>query len=139
MIRTTCGTLVHDGTGRILLGQATGTKRWDIPKGLAEPGEDWPAAAVRELLEETSLNADPAALVPLGLFAYLPAKQLALFAWRPAVIPDPATLRCTSLFRARDGRMLPEFARFAILPWRDAFPRLGKNMARVLDGVTLPP
>jgi 8-oxo-dGTP pyrophosphatase MutT (NUDIX family) len=30
-------------------------KNWDFPKGLIEPGEDAPAAARREVLEETGL------------------------------------------------------------------------------------
>ena len=136
--RITCGTLVSDGAGRILLGQATFSKRWDIPKGLAEPGEAWSQAAARELREETGLVADPADLVPLGQHRYLPAKDLALFAWRPAALPEPATLRCTSLFRARDGRLLPEFARFALYPWPEALARVGKNMARVLGSLADP-
>lgn len=132
---TTCGVLVSDCAGRLLLGHATGSPRWDIPKGVAEPCEDWAESASRELLEETGLQADPAALRPLGLHRYLPAKDLALFAWRPHPPPDPAALRCTSMFRGRDGRLVPEFARFALLPWDEALARMGKNMARVLGEV----
>ena len=33
-----CGVLVTDGE-RLLLGHATRSPRWDIPKGMAEPGE----------------------------------------------------------------------------------------------------
>ena len=35
-----CGVLVWS-SGRLLLGQPTGRRFWDIPKGLAEPGETW--------------------------------------------------------------------------------------------------
>jgi 8-oxo-dGTP pyrophosphatase MutT (NUDIX family) len=133
-VRTTCGVLVSDGA-RLLIGQATGWPRWDIPKGLAEAEETHLQAAVRELREETGLEADPAALVPLGIHRYLPGKQLALFAWRPATMPDPERLTCSSMFRDRDGRMAPEFARFAVLPWAEAVERLGKNLARVLSEV----
>jgi len=79
--------------------------------------------------------ADPAALIGLGVHRYLPGKQLALFAWRPPAMPDPAALRCASMFRHRDGRLVPEFARFAVLPWDEAVARVGKNMARVLGGI----
>ena len=133
--RTTCGVLVMDADGLLLLGQATGSPRWDIPKGMAEVGETWLDAATRELREETGLQADPAALRPLGVHRYLPAKDLALFIWRPPALPNPATLRCTSLVRGRDGRLIPELARFALLPWEEALTRVGKNMARVLRDI----
>lgn len=129
---TSCGVLVGDGQGRLLLGQASFSPRWDIPKGLANPGEGWAEAAARELLEETGLVVDPAALRPLGVHRYLPGKQLALFGWVPPGPPDPAALRCTSTFRTRDGRLVPEFSRFALAPWTEALARVGKNMARVL-------
>ena len=124
--------LVLDRGRRLLIGQATGSPRWDIPKGIAEPGESWAEAALRELREETGLVVEAARLSPLGVHQYLPGKRLALFAWHPADMPDPATLRCSSMFRARDGRLLPELAQFAVLPWAEALTRLGKNMVRVL-------
>ena len=132
---TTCGVLVSDGAGRLLLGQATGSPRWDIPKGIAERGESWADAAARELLEETGLRAEPSALSPLGLHRYLPAKDLALFGWHPSPAPDPAALRCKSMVRLRDGRLVPELTRFVLLPWTEALQRVGKNMARVLSAI----
>ena len=39
---------------------------WQAPGGFIEPGERIAAAAVRELLEETGLNCEPATLIPLG-------------------------------------------------------------------------
>src|SRR5579875_2499428 len=98
MRRTSCGVIVTDGT-RLLLGHASRSPRWDIPKGLAEPGESLAAAAARELEEETGLAVPPAALTALGVHRYLPGKDLALFAWQPARMPDPAALACRSTFR----------------------------------------
>lgn len=131
---TTCGVLVTDGAV-LLLGHATRTPRWDIPKGLAEPGEPHAEAALRELQEETGLLAPAAALRPLGLHRYLPGKDLALFAWNPGAMPDPAALLCTSMVTLAGGASFPEMDRFALLPWPEALARVGKNMRRVLETV----
>ncbi len=45
MLRTSCGVVVTDGV-RLLLGHATRSPRWDIPKGVAEAGETHLAAAL---------------------------------------------------------------------------------------------
>lgn len=126
-----CGVLVTDGT-HLLIGHATRTPRWDIPKGMADPGEVAIDAAVRELREETGLVAAPADLAPLGVHAYLRDKDLALFGWRLAAMPDPARLICTSFVPVSDGTPFPELDDFAVLPWDDALARLNANLARVL-------
>ena len=132
--QTTCGVVVTDGE-RVLLGHATRSPRWDIPKGVAEPGENFTEAAARELREETGLIVSPAALEALGVHAYLRGKDLALFAWRPPELPDPKNLVCTSLFALPSGTMLPEFDRFDLFPWDEALLRVGKNLARILGTV----
>lgn len=132
-----CGVLVTDGE-RLLLGHAPLSPRWDIPKGIAEPGEAFAAAALRELFEETGLRAPGDALRPLGLFSYLPAKDLALFLWEPPIMPDPNALVCTSCF-FRNGRQWPEFDRFGLFPRDEALQLVGKNMARVLAAIPLAP
>jgi 8-oxo-dGTP pyrophosphatase MutT (NUDIX family) len=136
MKTTSCGVLVTDG-GRILLGHATRSPRWDIPKGIAEAGEDFASAAARELREETGLEAKPAEFVQRGIHRYLPGKDLALFEWRPVSMPDPTALRCTSRF-AVGKTLLPEFDRFGIFDWHDALSHVGRNMARVLTLVRGP-
>ena len=88
--------IVTDGQ-RLLLGHATRSPRWDIPKGVAEPGETPLVAAARELLEETGLTVAPEDLTDLGVHAYLRGKDLALFMWKPARLPDPECLTCTSV------------------------------------------
>ena len=130
---TSCGVIVTDGAN-ILLGHASRSPRWDIPKGLAEPGETPAEAALRELKEETGLDVAAADLVPLGVHAYLPAKDLALFAWRPAAMPAPDGLVCASTFLV-NGVAFAEFDRFGLFAWDDALGRVGKNMARVLASV----
>jgi 8-oxo-dGTP pyrophosphatase MutT (NUDIX family) len=129
-----CGVIVTDGV-RLLLGHATGSPRWDIPKGAAEPGEDQRAAALRELAEETGLAAPPDLLRDLGRRRYRPGKDLALFVWRPAVLPDPRTLICHSTFVTPRGDVLPEFDRFGLFPWEGALSHVGKSMAAALAAV----
>ena len=120
---------------RLLLGHATRSPRWDIPKGVAEAGESHAAAAVRELREETGLLAASDALADLGRHVYLPGKDLALFAWRVADMPDPAALRCTAMVALEGGRTMPELDRFGVFAWPAAVTMVGRNMARVLAAV----
>jgi 8-oxo-dGTP pyrophosphatase MutT (NUDIX family) len=132
---TSCGVIVTDRE-RLLLGHATRSPRWDIPKGVAEAGESLAAAARRELLEETGLAAPAAELQPLGVFPYRPGKDLALFAWVVPRLPDPTTLVCTSHF-SWQGRMLPEFDRFGLFTMEETRERVGKAMAALLAGISL--
>jgi len=132
--QTSCGVIVTDGE-RILLGHATRSPRWDIPKGAAEAGENFAEAAARELHEETGLVVSPDELVAVGVHAYLRDKDLALFAWMPQQLPDPLGLTCTSRFALADGTLLPEFDRFGLFRWDEALSRVGKNLARVLTSV----
>jgi 8-oxo-dGTP pyrophosphatase MutT (NUDIX family) len=126
-----CGVVVTDGS-RILLGHATRSPRWDIPKGVAEPGESHATAAARELAEETGLIVPEDDLRPLGMHAYLRDKDLALFAWTPAEMPRIDVLICRSTFTLPNGALLPEFDRFGLFAWDEAMGKIGKNLARVL-------
>jgi 8-oxo-dGTP pyrophosphatase MutT (NUDIX family) len=133
-VKISCGVIIADRE-RILLGHATRSPRWDIPKGEADPGEDLVAAAARELKEETGLAVTPDELAPLGVHPYLRGKHLALFAWAPPALPDPKRLRCSSTFTLPDGTTLPEFDRFGLFPWDEALGRVGKNLARILASI----
>jgi 8-oxo-dGTP pyrophosphatase MutT (NUDIX family) len=132
--QTSCGVIVTDGK-LILLGHATRSPRWDIPKGTAEPSENFADAAVRELHEETGLVASPNELAVLGVHPYLRGKDLALFAWEPQRLPDPKSLTCNSHFALPNGTSLPEFDRFGLFPWDEALLRVGKNLARILSSI----
>jgi hypothetical protein len=101
-----CGVIVTDGR-RLLLGHATRSPRWDIPKGMVEPGESLIAAATRELYEETGLVATEADMRSLGVHAYLRDKDLALFAWQRPQLPEPDTLICESTFMLPAAQLFP--------------------------------
>ena len=133
---TSCGVIVTEGH-RLLLGHASRSPRWDIPKGGVEPGESLAEAARRELREETGLIAPEAALVALGVKPYLRNKDLALFAWVVDELPDPKTLVCSEYFVLPNGSRLPEFDRFGLFALDEALALVGKNLARLLSEISL--
>lgn len=133
-----CGILVLDSEGELLLGHATGAPYWDIPKGQREPGENELQAALREAAEETGLRFSAEGLLDLGRFAYRSGKDLHLFALLYERV-DPRSLRCSTFFRDRSGRLRPEIDAFAWMAF-DAVPqRCAKSMAALLtESVSLP-
>jgi 8-oxo-dGTP pyrophosphatase MutT (NUDIX family) len=105
-----CGIVLLDPAGRVLLAHATETSHWDIPKGHGEAGEAPHVTALREMVEETGIAIDPARLKDLGLFVYRHDKDLHLFAARATADElDLSSCLCTSLFARRsDGTLIPE-------------------------------
>ncbi|WP_322106383.1 NUDIX hydrolase [Paraburkholderia sp. J41] len=105
-----CGIVLLDPAGRVLLAHATGTNHWDIPKGQGDPGETEVDSARREMVEETGIDIDAARLTDLGRFAYRRDKDLHLFAARALEGErDLSRCVCVSLFpRRHDGVMIPE-------------------------------
>ena len=113
-VHTSCGTLVINQRGEILLCHVTGTRHWDIPKGLQDPGETTLEAAVRELYEEAGLAFDSSAFEDLGSFDYRPDKRLHLYRVRaPADLDCLDHLCCTSHFPHHiTGKDTPEVDAF---------------------------
>jgi 8-oxo-dGTP pyrophosphatase MutT (NUDIX family) len=69
-VRLSAKAFVVDEAGRLLLLDCTDPARpdvrwWELPGGGVEDGEDEVTATVREVLEETGLAVDPAAVGPL--------------------------------------------------------------------------
>lgn len=138
MKTTTHGVLLLADSAELLLCHSTGNRFWDIPKGVADDGESSVAAAVREAREECGIAVDPAALHPLGRFAYRPQKDLELHA---ALIEriDTAACVCTSTFVDRFGRTRPEMDDFRWTSFVEIAARCAKSMAVVLTThVSLP-
>jgi putative (di)nucleoside polyphosphate hydrolase len=129
-----CGVLLLNARGDVFACHATGTRRWDLPKGVADAGETPRAAALREAWEEAGLRLPADRLVDLGAFDYLPAKRLHLFALRVADDAiDLARCSCRSFFpHHRTGGDTPEADAWAWKPHADIAAWAGKNMVRVL-------
>ena len=126
-----CGVLILSPRHELLLCHATGASHWDIPKGLADPGETPRDAAVRETFEEAGLKLEPQQMLDLGRMPYRPQKDLHLFAlWGEQV--DPAGCVCTSLFQDRRGRWVPEADAFEWTPFGRVPERCAKSMRILL-------
>jgi 8-oxo-dGTP pyrophosphatase MutT (NUDIX family) len=131
MKKTSCGILILNAQGELLLCHATGTPIWDIPKGGAEPGESELETAIRETAEETGLRFVAEDLLDLGRFGYRPSKDLHLFATLADRF-DPTTCSCTSHFRDYWGRLRPEMDDFAWTRFERVPQRCGRNMTALL-------
>lgn len=107
---TSCGTIVINKRGEILLCHVTGTRNWDIPKGLQDPDEATLAAAQRELQEETGLQFDGALFEEIGSFDYRSDKRLHLYRLHaPEDFDSLGHLICTSHFPHHlTGKPTPE-------------------------------
>ena len=129
-----CGVLLLNRRDEIFACHASGTPRWDLPKGVAEPGENPRDAALREAWEEAGLRLPAAALVDLGEFDYLPTKRLHLFALRVADDAiDVPRCSCRTFFpHHRTGVATPETDAWGWKRRLDAPGWCGKNMVRVL-------
>jgi len=130
-----CGIVLLDPHGRVLLAHATGTNHWDIPKGHGEPGETESQSARREMAEETGIVLAASRLVDLGRFAYRRDKDLHLFAARAA--PDELDLSrcvCVSLFpRREDGVMIPEMDAWRWTVPSDVASYASRSLTRLFD------
>lgn len=111
MKSVSCGVLVFDPAGNLLLGHANESRYWDIPKGEGAAQEQGAQTAVREAFEECGLRLLPAQLREIGLFEYRRDKELRLF----AVLVRPFDAKrcvCSSFYTDRHGRRCPEMNGF---------------------------
>lgn len=129
-----CGTLIVNCRGELLLCHVTNTRCWDIPKGMQDQQESVLQAAMRELQEEAGIGFEASLFRDLGCFAYRPDKRLHLFMVQaPPEFDCLQHLVCSSFYPdARTGKPTPETdgfcwasrAQIARLCW----PRMGRQL-----------
>jgi putative (di)nucleoside polyphosphate hydrolase len=133
-----CGTLVINGAGQLLLCHVTGTAAWDIPKGMQDPGETTLEAAIRELREEAGIGFEAGRFRDLGQFEYRRDKRLHLYRVEAGEeLGDLGHLACTSFFpHHKTGKPTPETDGFRWAARKElgalCWPRMGALL------VTLP-
>ncbi|HJV27639.1 MAG TPA: NUDIX domain-containing protein [Aromatoleum sp.] len=129
-----CGLLVINECGALLVGHSTGAAHWDLPKGLIEAGEDPMTCALREAREEFGLDFGPERLIDLGRHAYYRGKDLHLFAVGTSSAETRLELcHCISYFEHyTTGQRVPEVDDFAWADDAQLDTMLAKSMRRLL-------
>jgi len=132
--KLSCGLLVLNEFGELLVGHSTGNTIWDLPKGLIDEGEDAMACALREAKEEFGLKFAPDRLTDLGRHPYYQGKDLHLFWVQTTTLETKLdNLRCTSLFEhPKSKQTLLEIDGYAWADEQQLRRRLGMSMKRLL-------
>lgn len=132
-----CGTLVVNPRGELLLCHVTDTPKWDIPKGLRDPGETELEAAMRELREEAGLEFAAGAFRDLGPFDYRRDKRLHLFMVESGPGLDSLErLHCTSFFpHHATGAPTPEMDGYRWAARKELRALCWPRMGEVLMGI----
>ena len=120
----------------MLICHPTHGRTWDLPKGRKDPNELDSEAAVRELMEETGIEANAHQLVYLGQYDYKKNKQLVLFRLMVKEMPDPALLICTSMFEMH-GKQFPEMDQFVVTTKAIALEKVNADLARIIQSIEL--
>lgn len=130
-----CGVIVYDDT-RFLAGHVTGQNldNWSLPKGRMEKFETYYNAAIRELYEETSIDlrsVDPSEVVSLGLYSYIPKKDLYLFSYQCDLEALPR-LKCNSMVDKPGKEDWPELDWFKFIPFDQADKYMHPVVAQII-------
>ena len=141
-MKMSCGLLIFgkNEEGAVLLVchvTNSNPSRWDIPKGVQETGEEPMDCVMREVEEETGLVITEEAVLDLGIFDYLPNKQLHLFLYDAITLPSVSVMSCSSMFEMW-GKEYPEVDRYKYVKFDELknytspklFPALEKALSR---------
>lgn len=136
-MQISCGILILNQFGEILMGHSNGNNFYDLPKGKLEEGEEHIDCAIRECIEETSLRFEKGELLTLGEFAYNKTKRISLFLKKVKKEDiNFEELKCTSMFEHYyTKKLIPEFDSFAWIHYSTIDENCAKSMSILLSKV----
>lgn len=136
-MKISAGVIILNELNEIFLCKVTGQPQHDIPKGLIDDGEQPIQSALRETMEETSIQLQQASLKDLGVFDYIKNKKLHLFlSYAKKDDIDLSSLKCESFFENRyTKKMTPEVEGYVWVPIEQIDKYVTANMNNTLQNV----
>lgn len=134
-MKTSCGVIILNEYNELFMGHSTGNKFYDIPKGLLDEGENELACALRECMEETSIDLSHKNLEIIGLCPYNKEKNLYLYvvSMKKEEI-NLENLVCNSFFEDfYSKKMKPEVDEFKWISLEDLTKNCAKSMGILLN------
>ena len=130
----TCGFIIVDANEDVLLCHTTNSyNNWDIPKGIAEDGEDHLDAAIRELYEETGIVIDDRSRIEdYGQHEYIKGKDLHLYLVHIDSVPL-SHLMCSSMVRNSIGPDFPEVDDYRMISIPNVTKFVCKSLKTYID------
>jgi putative (di)nucleoside polyphosphate hydrolase len=137
--KITCGIIIESQNTFFLGKVSGGNGRWDIPKGVMEEGESPLDTALRECVEESSmdLSSYKSQIKDLGQIKYLPEKDIHLFHLILDKPFDKNLCKCESMVILPNRDPFPEICGYDWMVYEKFINVLGKNLQRVIKDLNL--
>lgn len=134
-MKTSCGVIILNEYNELFMGHSTGNKFYDIPKGLLDEGENELECALRECMEETSIDLKGKQLGVIGLLPYNKEKNLYLYVVSMKKIEiNIESLVCNSFFEDfYSKKMKPEVDEFKWISLDELTQHCAKSMGLLLN------
>lgn len=134
-MKTSCGVIILNEYNELFMGHSTGNKFYDIPKGLLDEGENELDCALRECMEETSIDLSHKKLEVIGLCPY--NKEKSLYLYVVSIKKEEINLEnlvCNSFFEDfYSKKMKPEVDEFKWISLEELTQNCAKSMGVLLN------
>jgi 8-oxo-dGTP pyrophosphatase MutT (NUDIX family) len=138
MKELSCGIIIINSENKILGCRAYGKDKiqlaYDIPKGKINIEETTYQAAIRETIEETSLDLSDIEIKDLGHFTYNSKKDLHLFKCYYN-IKDLSKLHCDSMFTDNFGNICPEVVGYKWIDFSEINTHFYLSLGKILNTI----